>query len=125
RRAGDVIPEIVGPVPSLRKRGARIWHMPKACPSCGTPLVRPEGEADYRCPNKRGCPSQGVEWLFHFAGRGAMDIEGLGYMTVLQLLDRGLIEDPGDIYALDAEKLAQLDGFKDRSIANLLGSIEG
>jgi DNA ligase (NAD+) len=125
RRAGDVIPEIVGPVPSLRKRGARIWHMPKTCPSCGTPLVRPEGEADYRCPNKRGCPSQGVEWLFHFAGRGAMDIEGLGYMTVLALIDKGFIADPGDIYALTAEQLAQLDGFADKSITNLLAAIEG
>jgi DNA ligase (NAD+) len=99
--------------------------MPKTCPSCGTPLVRPEGEADYRCPNKRGCPSQGVEWLFHFAGRGAMDIEGLGYMTVLALIDKGFIADPGDIYALTAEQLAQLDGFADKSITNLLVAIEG
>jgi DNA ligase (NAD+) len=124
RRAGDVIPEIVGPVPSKRKRGARIWHMPATCPSCGTPLVRPEGEADYRCPNRASCPSQNQEWLFHFAGRGAMDIEGLGYMTVLQLLDRGLIKDPADVYALSTEELRQLDGFADRSIANLLGSID-
>ena len=70
RRAGDVIPEIVGPVLSKRKKGARRWKMPATCSSCGTALVRPEGEADYRCPNKRGCPSQGIEWLFHFAGRG-------------------------------------------------------
>ncbi|CAN5741673.1 hypothetical protein BH18ACT17_BH18ACT17_07120 [soil metagenome] len=94
RRAGDVIPEIVGPVLTKRTKGARRWKMPKTCPSCGTPLVRPEGEADHRCPNKRGCPSQGIEWLFHFAGRGAMDIEHLGYMTVMRLLEAGLIEDP-------------------------------
>jgi DNA ligase (NAD+) len=125
RRAGDVIPEIVGPVPSRRKKGARIWKMPATCPSCGTALVRPEGEADYRCANKSGCPSQNVEWLFHFAGRGAMDIEGLGYMTVLTLLDRGLVSDPADVYGLTGEQLAELPGFKDRSIANLLGSIEG
>ena len=80
--------------------------MPATCNACGTPLVRAEGEADYRCPNKRGCPSQGLEWLFHFAGRGAMDIEHLGYMTVMRLLEKGLIEDPADIYALDADKLA-------------------
>jgi DNA ligase (NAD+) len=92
-----VIPEIVGPVLSKRKKSARRWSMPKACTSCGTPLVRPEGDADYRCPNKRGCPSQGIEWLFHFAGRGAMDIEHLGYMTVMRLLEAGLIEDPADI----------------------------
>ncbi len=125
RRAGDVIPEIVGPVLAKRKKGARRWSMPKTCNACGAPLVRPEGEADYRCPNKRGCPSQGLEWLFHFAGRGAMDIEHLGYMTVMRLLEKGLIEDPADIYALDADKLAQLPGFKEKSIQNLLEQIEG
>jgi DNA ligase (NAD+) len=124
RRAGDVIPEIVGPVLSKRKKGARRWAMPKACTSCGTALVRPEGEADHRCPNKRRCPSQGIEWLFHFAGRGAMDIEHLGYMTVMRLLEAGLIEDPADIYALDAEKLAQLPGFKDKAITNVLEQVE-
>jgi DNA ligase (NAD+) len=124
RRAGDVIPEIVGPVPSKRKKGARRWKMPAACNACGTPLVRPQGEADYRCPNKRGCPSQGLEWLFHFAGRGAMDIEHLGFVTVAKLLEKGLIEDPADIYSLDADKLGQLPGFKDKSIANLLAQIE-
>jgi DNA ligase (NAD+) len=124
RRAGDVIPEIVGPVLAKRKRGARRWSMPPACNACGTTLVRPEGEADYRCPNKRGCPSQGLEWLFHFSGRGAMDIEHLGYMTVMRLLERGLIEDPADIYALDAEKLSQLPGFKEKSIENLLSQVE-
>ncbi len=124
RRAGDVIPEIVGPVVSRRKKGARRWKMPATCNACGTPLVRREGEADYRCPNKRGCPSQGLEWLFHFAGRGAMDIEHLGYMTVMRLLEKGLIEDPADIYSLDQEKLSQLPGFKDRSITNVLEQIE-
>jgi DNA ligase (NAD+) len=124
RRAGDVIPEIVGPVLSKRKKSARRWKMPASCTSCGTPLVRGEDEADYRCPNKRGCPSQGIEWLFHFAGRGAMDIEHLGYMTVMRLLEAGLIEDPADIYALDADKLGQLPGFKDKAIANVLEQIE-
>jgi DNA ligase (NAD+) len=124
RRAGDVIPEIVGPVLSKRRKGARKWKMPATCNACGTPLVRKPGEADYRCPNRRGCPSQGIEWLFHFAGRGAMDIEHLGYMTVMRLLEKGLIEDPADIYALDAEKLSQLPGFKDRAITNVLEQIE-
>ncbi len=124
RRAGDVIPEIVGPVLAKRKKSARRWKMPAACSSCGTALVRAEGEADRRCPNKRGCPDQGIEWLFHFAGRGAMDIEHLGYKTVMLLLDRELIEDPADIYALDAEKLGTLPGFKERSIENLLAQIE-
>jgi DNA ligase (NAD+) len=98
--------------------------MPAECNACGTPLARPEGEVDHRCPNKRGCPSQGIEWLFHFAGRGAMDIEHLGYMTVMRLLEKGLIEDPADIYALDAEKLSQLPGFKDKAISNVLEQIE-
>jgi DNA ligase (NAD+) len=124
RRAGDVIPEVVGPVLSKRRKGARRWRFPARCSSCGTELVRAEGEADWRCPNRRGCPDQNVEWLFHFAGRGAMDIEGLGYMTVLALLDRGFIKDPADVYRLTAEQLAQLEGFADRSIANLLGAIE-
>jgi DNA ligase (NAD+) len=124
RRAGDVIPEIVGPVQSKRKRGAKRWSMPATCNACGAALARTEGEADYRCPNKRGCPSQGIEWLFHFAGRGAMDIEHLGYMTVMRLLEKGLIEDPADIYALDAEKLSQLPGFKDKAITNVLTQIE-
>ena len=125
RRAGDVIPEIVGPIPSKRRKGARRWKMPATCGSCGTPLVRPEGEADWRCPNKGGCPDQSLEWLGHFAGRGAMDIEGLGYMTVLALLDKGFIADPGDIYSLSAEQLGHLDGFAEKSTANLLGAIRG
>jgi DNA ligase (NAD+) len=125
RRAGDVIPEVVGPVVSKRPKRSRPWAFPTACTSCGTTLVRGEGEADWRCPNRRGCPSQGIEWLFHFAGRGAMDIEGLGYMTGMQLLDKGLIADPADVYTLGPDDLAGLEGFAERSIQNLLGSIEG
>jgi len=125
RRAGDVIPEIVGPVLAKRPKNARRWKMPKACTSCGTELVRPEGDAEWRCPNKAGCPDQSVEWLFHFAGRGAMDIEGLGYKTGIALLERGFIRDPADIYRLTAEQLEELDGFADISIQKLLGAIEG
>jgi DNA ligase (NAD+) len=124
RRAGDVIPEIVGPVLSKRPKSARPWKMPKRCPSCGTELVRPAGEVDWRCPNKAGCPDQSVEWLFHFAGRGAMDIEGLGYMTVMGLLQEGLIQDPADVFALTAGDLAELEGFAEKSIENLLRSID-
>jgi DNA ligase (NAD+) len=125
RRAGDVIPEVVGPVLSKRKRGARRWKFPTECNSCGTTLVRKEGEAYWRCPNKRGCPSQNVEWLSSFAGRGAMDIEGLGYKTGWLLLDLGWVKDPGDVYSLTEEQLAQLPGFKDKRIRNLLDAIEG
>ena len=102
----------------------QIWF-PKTCNSCGTDLVRPEGEADWRCPNRAGCPSQNQEWLFHFAGRGAMDIEGLGFMTLMQLVDRGLVKDPADIYALTAEQLLELEGFAQKSVDNLLASIDG
>jgi DNA ligase (NAD+) len=123
RRAGDVIPEVVGPVLHLRPDGTRPWVFPKKCPSCQTALVRPEGEADWRCPNKRACPSQGVEWLIHFASRGAMDIAHLGYRTASELMDRGWVRDPADLYALGAERLAQLPGFKDKSIENLLSAI--
>lgn len=124
RRAGDVIPEVVAPVPSKRLKSSRPWRFPKACPSCGTALVRKEGEAYWRCPNKRGCPSQNVEWLFAFASRGAMDIEGLGYKTGIFLIELGWVKDPGDVYAITAEQLAQLPGFKDKKIGNLLAAIE-
>jgi DNA ligase (NAD+) len=124
RRAGDVIPEVVGPVLSRRPKGSRPWRFPKRCPSCGTELVRREGEAYRRCPNKRGCPSQGIEWLFHFASRGAMDIEHLGYKTGLTLMDRGWVADPGDIYAVTDEQLAELPGFREKSISNLRSAIE-
>ncbi|HSL15672.1 MAG TPA: NAD-dependent DNA ligase LigA [Actinomycetota bacterium] len=124
RRAGDVIPEVVGPVLAKRPKNARPWRFPKRCDSCGTPLVRKQGEAYWRCPNRRGCPSQNVEWLFAFASRGAMDIEGLGYKTGFLLLDLGWVGDPADVYSLTQEQLAQLPGFKDKRIHNLLDAIE-
>ncbi len=123
RRAGDVIPEVVGPILSRRSPNSRPWRMPKRCPACGTGLVRVEGEKDHRCPNKRGCPMQGEEWLFHFASRGAMDIEGFGYKTGMALREKGWIEDPADVYSLTAEMLSELPGFKEKSISNLLSSI--
>ncbi|HYV01993.1 MAG TPA: NAD-dependent DNA ligase LigA, partial [Actinomycetota bacterium] len=125
RRAGDVIPEVVGPVLAKRSEGTKPWRFPKKCPSCGTALVRKEGEAYRRCPNKRGCPAQGIEWLFHFASRGAMDIEHLGYKTGIALMDRGWVEDPADVYSITEEHVGQLPGFKEKSISNLLSAIEG
>ncbi|MGH2678088.1 MAG: NAD-dependent DNA ligase LigA, partial [Actinomycetota bacterium] len=122
RRAGEVIPEVVGPVPSKRLKGARPWRFPKKCTSCGTPLVK-EG-AYWKCPNRRGCPSQNVEWLFHFASRGGMDIEHLGYKTGFALIDRGWIKDPADVYSITDQQLAELPGFKEKSVANLRASIE-
>ncbi len=106
RKAGDVIPEVVGPVADLRTGNERAFDFPTACPSCGTTLVREEGGVDWRCPNARSCPSQLRERLFHLAGRGALDIEVLGYEAAVALLDSGLVTDEGDLFALTAESLA-------------------
>ena len=124
RRAGDVIPEIVGPVLEKRPPGTPAWQFPRTCPSCGTALVRNEGEADWRCPNKAGCEAQSVEWLFYFASSSAMDIDHLGYETAIALRDRGWVRDPADVYFLTREQLAQLPNFKEKSIQNLMGAIE-
>ncbi len=105
RKAGDVIPEVLGPVADLRKGDEREFEFPAACPSCGTPLAREEDEVDWRCPNARSCPAQLRERLFHLAGRGAFDIEVLGYEAVGALLDCGLVADEGDVFALTAERL--------------------
>ncbi|MGH2726576.1 MAG: NAD-dependent DNA ligase LigA, partial [Actinomycetota bacterium] len=123
RRAGDVIPEVVGPILDRRPRGLKRWKMPDRCPSCGSEIVREEGEAVAYCTGI-DCPSQRVERIFHFAGRGALDIEGLGYQTIIELAGRGLVSDVGDVYALTDEQIATLEGFKDRKIANLRKSIE-
>jgi DNA ligase (NAD+) len=122
-RAGDVIPEIVGPVLEKRPPGTPEWLFPKECPACATPLVRKPGEADWRCPNRRGCPAQTLEWLCHFGSPDAMDIEHLGYQTVTALAERGWAADPGDLYMLDATQLLQLPGFAEKSAQNLLTSI--
>jgi DNA ligase (NAD+) len=124
RRAGDVIPEVVGPVKELRPKGLRKWHMPKNCPYCGNPIVLPEGQAKARCTGGYACPSRLREYLYHFASRGAMDIEGLGYKTAHALLDLGLIKDPADIYRLDEEDLLSIEGWGEISATNLLSAIE-
>src|ERR1022692_160595 len=122
RRAGEVIPEVVAPIPSLRKGDERRFVMPTDCPVCGTPIVRPEGEAVARCPNLQ-CPAQVLGRIVHFAGRGAMDIEHLGERTAAELLDRNLIATPADIFFLTAAELGQLPSFKEKSIANLEAAI--
>jgi DNA ligase (NAD+) len=122
RRAGEVIPEVVAPIPSLRKGTERAFVMPANCPNCGTPIVRPEGEAVARCPNLR-CPAQIWGRIVHFSGRGAMDIEHLGERTASELLEKKLIADQADIFALTDEQLGQLTNFKDKSIANLRAAI--
>ncbi len=124
RRAGDVIPEVVGPVLSLRRKGLRRWNMPKRCPFCNNPIVLPEGEAKARCTGGYSCQGRLREHLAHFAARGAMDIEGLGYKTVDLLLTEGLIADPADIFTLRSDDLDGRDGWGETSVANLLGAIE-
>jgi len=112
RRAGDVIPEIVGPVVEKRDGSETTFSMPTTCPECGSPLAPgKEGDVDIRCPNARSCPAQLRERLFHLAGRGGFDIEVLGYKAAVALLESGIITDEGDLFALDAEKLAQSDFF--------------
>jgi len=123
RKAGDVIPEVVGPVLSDRPKGLRRWKFPTNCPVCGASLVRPEGEADARCPNG-SCPARVAGAIEHFASRGAMDIEGLGEQRVQQLCELGLVVDVADLYSLDPERLAELPKFAAKSVAKLLAEIE-
>jgi DNA ligase (NAD+) len=106
RKAGDVIPEIVGPVLALRPKGLRPWRMPTRCPACRTPLAQQkEGDKDLRCPNHQFCPAQVRERVYHVAGRGAFDIEGLGYEAAVALLDAKVIDNEGDVFDLDEAKL--------------------
>ncbi len=112
RKAGDVIPEIVGPVVALRDGSERRFEMPTHCPSCGTPLApTKEGDADIRCPNARSCPAQLRERLFHVAGRGAFDIEVLGYEAASELLEAGVLTDEGDLFGLDESTLLRVPLF--------------
>jgi DNA ligase (NAD+) len=125
RRAGDVIPEVVGPVPSARKgKRLRKWNMPARCPFCDHPIVTVEGEAKARCTGGFACPSRLREYLFYFSSRSGMDIEGLGYQTVDLLMSNGVIADPADIFTLTAEVLLGFEGWGEVSVTNLLGQIE-
>ncbi len=125
RRAGDVIPEVVGPVLKDRPEGAEVWHMPADCPFCGQPLVRPESEAHHFCENV-DCPNRIFESLTHLASRGALDIEGLGTKTVALLRDEGLLDDLADVFRLHEHRdhLLGLEGWGETSVDNLLDGIE-
>ena len=105
RKAGDVIPEVLGPVLSLRSPEARIWEMPSACPSCGSPVVRDEGEVAFRCISI-DCPAQALERLLHWASRGALDIDGMGEEIVSRLVESGRVADVADYYSLTEDELA-------------------
>ncbi len=124
RRAGDVIPEVLGPVAALRNGTERPFTMPTRCPECGTLLGRPEGEIDLRCPNTVSCPAQQRESVFHFAGRGALDIDGLGYETAIALLQAGRLADIGDIPHLTPGSFEGLRGFGQKKITQILAGIE-
>ena len=123
RRAGDVIPYVVGPVLAKRPPGAEVYELPSVCPSCGGPVVSPEGEVAVYCDNV-ACPEQRVRSVWHFAM--AMDVEGLGERTVQLLVEQGLIDDAADLYSLrdKREELLSLEGFAEKSVDNLLAAIE-
>ncbi len=123
RRAGDVIPEVVGPVVALRDGTERTFVMPTHCPECGTKLVRPEGEIDWRCPNL-ACPARQREAVFHLAGRAALDIDGLGYETAIALTTRGIVRDIGDVLHLTPESFEGIPGFGAKKIAQIMAGLE-
>ena len=126
RKAGDVIPEVLGPVLHASEGPAERgepWSFPTVCPSCGGPLVRLPGESDTYCTNI-DCPAQRVQRLAHFGSRSAMDIEGLGEQRVVQLVSAGLVSDPADLYLLKVDDLAALEGFAEISAGNLRRAID-
>ncbi len=125
RRAGDVIPEVVAPVPERRPADAREFLMPANCPVCGSPIVRPEDEAVARCSGGWiKCAAQRKGGLLHFVSRRAMDIEGLGEQLVEQLVDRGLVTTPADFYKVGLVALAELDRMAQKSAQNVLEALQ-
>jgi DNA ligase (NAD+) len=124
RRAGEVIPEVVGPVVSRRNGTETVWRMPADCPFCGNPIVLPEGEKVARCTGGLECPSRLREWLAHFVGRSGMDIEGLGYKTIDLLISEELVRDPADIFFLQPDALLGREGWGELSVTNLMSGID-
>ncbi len=123
KRAGEVIPQIIAPIPDKRTGSEKPWRMPKNCPVCSTPLTREEDEAAIYCPNI-ACPGRQLEGLVHFTSRGAMDIRGLSYARIEQLIEAGLVKDPGDLYALTREHLLNLEGYADKGTDALISAIQ-
>jgi len=123
QRAGDVIPEVVAVIRSKRTGEEKAFIMPDRCPVCGSKVERPEGEAVYRCTGM-ACPAQIKETLSHFASKGAMDIEGLGFKYIEQMVDRGIIRDPADLYFLTKEDLMKMERMGDKLANNLLAAID-
>jgi DNA ligase (NAD+) len=123
-KGGDVIPKVVEVDLKLRPDHTHPWKMPDYCPSCGSKVERVPEEVAVRCPNISGCPDQNLRRISYFVAKGAMDIDNLGVKIVEQLVNEGLIAKPSDIYTLNANQLIQLEGFKEKSVNNLLSSIE-
>lgn len=123
-KGGDVIPKVVHVILSERQPHSKPWQMPTHCPVCGAAVVRAEGEVAVRCPNQKGCPDQLLGRLIHFSSKSCMDIDNLGAKVTEQLVVKGFVSKPSDIYALTEAEISQLDGFKEKSIHNLLTSIE-
>ena len=123
QRAGDVIPEVVMPIVSKRTGNEKKFVMPKNCPVCGARVIRKPGEVASRCPNPN-CPAQIKEALKHFVSKGAMNIEGLGDKLITQLIEKGLVKEPADLYSLTKEDLLKLDKVADKAATNLLNAIE-
>ncbi|MGB6067296.1 MAG: NAD-dependent DNA ligase LigA [Desulfomonilaceae bacterium] len=123
QRAGDVIPEVVGVVKDLRPDGSTPYSIPDTCPVCNSRAVRLEGQAAKRCVNA-SCPARLKETIRHFASRNAMDIEGLGVKLVDQLVDRGLVDNPADLYYLDKDALISLERMAEKSASNILEALD-
>jgi DNA ligase (NAD+) len=123
QRAGEVIPEIVEPIVSRRTGKEKIFSMPSHCPVCGSEVIKPEGEAMHRCTNA-ACPSQALERIKHFVSRGAMDIDGVGEKLCQALFEADLVKDVADLYYLTKEKLLGLERMADKSISNVLNSVQ-
>ena len=123
KRAGEVIPQVIGPIPERRTGDERAWSMPPVCPRCNTPVVRDDDEVAHYCPNV-ACPGRQLEGLVHFASRGALDIRGLSYARIEQLVEAGLVRDFADIYSLTAVQLQALERFAEKSAMGLVEAID-
>ena len=123
KRAGEVIPQIIAPIPEKRTGTEKPWRMPSKCPACGTAATRETGEAAIYCPNV-ACPGRQLEGLVHFTSRGAMDIRGLSYARIQQLVSAGLVRDAGDIYSLKRESLLKLEGYASKGADALIAAIQ-
>jgi DNA ligase (NAD+) len=123
-KGGDVIPKVVEVRADLRPKESIVWSMPRTCPSCGTRVVHTPGEVAVRCPNTKGCPEQLLRRIIYFAGKEAMDIENLGEKAAEQLVQLNFVKCPSDIYKLTEEQLYQIGNYKEKSVHNLMASID-